>query len=166
MLPPPTELYGPWKNFHATEYDLQTKNKPTTTTKTSLLIFFNIITTRLYFPTVERIILFPPGPTPFWFLGPIPGITSCWKTALKHEGTTRLYYLNTFHSIVFDCVTKCPHIGYQKCLAILGVTPSRNHMSTELILMNYNLRSIVEICRHSCMKSSPLGGGVFVRVPP
>lgn len=57
--------------------------------------------------------------------------------------------------MVFDCVMKCPHIGYQKCIAILRVTQLRNHMSIELIFVNDKLTSFLEICQHSHIKSPP-----------
>lgn len=120
---------------------------------------------RIYFPTDERIILSPLGQNPFWFLHNVPGITTCWKIALKHWGTTRLYYLNMFHSMVSDCVTKCPRIGYQKCIAILRVTLLRKHMSAELIFVNYNPTNFLEICQHSHIKSPPQGG-LSLTIPP
>lgn len=66
-----------------------------------------------------------------------------------------LYYLNMFQAVFFFIVMEYPHIGYQKCIAILRVTLLRNHMSIALILVNYNLTNFRDICQRSHCKSPP-----------
>lgn len=67
--------------------------------------------------------------------------------------------------MALDCVMKCPHTGYQKCIAILRVTLLRNHMSIELIFVTYNPTNFLEKCQHSQIKSPPRMDCLLQSVP-